>query len=343
MTIRHTAHHFKAVATLAFCLGTWPANAVEIPSGYQPGWQIDVRKAGPRLDQPVGKPLANFGAPSTRFDMGSFHAAVPQTVNYGVSYDAQGLLNISASGPHRIAAIVGWSAGEPGPQATCQLSLSLEDRLIAAWKGPILILPDKRTAQGDAQLEPGLHPVQLRMACDRVVDARVTIAIMIKTPSDRDLRPMNPADIVHPGSSPQGKAVQATPISVPPAGKAVDPPPGATTMIATRTINIREKPMAGSRRVGQLKTGQKTQVLGPTPDPAWVQLNDGGFATSAYLKVADPAPPSSSEAAPQSSAPRQQYKPGDCRAFRTPESADGEPSTYGQTCLQADGHWRVVR
>lgn len=237
MTTEHTDYGLGIVFIVAFCLAATPVFAdtsSDAPAGYQPGWQIQVRRAGPRLDQPTGKPLAQFAAPSSSFDMGSYRGAAARPFDYGVAYDAQGLLNIAAGGPHRIAATVGWDTGEPGPEATCDLSLSLEGRTIAEWHGPILILPDTRTAQGNADLQPGLHPTQLRMACDRAVGARVAVAVTIKTPSDSDLRPLGPAEIVHPDSGAPAVADHTPPEarsgtqSGPPPEQA-GPPPGPGT------------------------------------------------------------------------------------------------------------------
>lgn len=364
MMTQHTIYSFGAGAALAFCLTAVPASAEDVPIGYQPGWQIDARKVVPQLDKPTGRSLANFTAPSSGFDMDSYRGGAPERLArgpgplahgpdrlaQGIAYDAQGLLNITVAGPYRIGATVAWGAGQPGPEATCRLSLSLDERVLTEWKGPLSIIPGQRAQQANADLQPGLHPVQLRAACDRPVGARVTVALMMKAPSDRDLRPLGPAEIVHPGSDGPGTVAQTPPPATTPPEQA-SPPKGATTMIATANLNVRARPTTRSRRLLGLNAGQHVEVAGPASDPAWVRLVRGGFVQSAFLRpqeAAGPArpepdaPPSPSPS-PQDHTPRE-YKVGECRPYRTPTSGDnGQPRTYGQTCLQADGHWRVIR
>jgi hypothetical protein len=347
MTTQHIRYGFGAITATVFCLFTSITAAeptVDVPVGYQPGWYINARRAGPRLDRPVGATLADFTAPAHGFDMGNHGGGAAKGGSYGLAYDAQGLLNVTAAGPQRLGVTVGWGMGEPGPEATCRLSLSLEGQVIAAWQGAILILPDKRTAQGSAQLQPGLHPIAVRMACDRPVGSRVSVAISIKTPSDSDLRPMETADIVHPAPAPPETASEGVPNPNPTTDTASAT--GPATMIAVRDLFIHERPSKRSSRVTQLRKGQAVQVLGLTPNAGWLQLARGGFARSADLqaqpaKATDPAPP---PVQPQEAfAARPQYKAGDCRSYRTPGSGDDQASSYGQVCLQADGHWRVVR
>jgi hypothetical protein len=340
MTTQHIRYGFGAITAMVFCLFTSitaAEPAVEVPVGYQPGWYINARRAGPSLDRPaVGATLADFTAPAAGFDMGGHRSRPAKDAAYGIRYDAQGLLNVTTAGPFRVGATVGWSRGEPGPEATCRLSLSLDGQVLATWQGPILILPDKRTAQGNAQLQPGLHPIAVRMACDRPVDSRVTVAISIKTPADSDLRPMESADIVHPAPAPPETASEGAPNPNPSTDTASATEAG--TMIAVRNLFIHERPSARSRRIAHL--------LGPTANAGWLQLAQGGFARSADLqeqpaKAADSAPPPAQPQ--QASAARPQYKAGDCRSYRTPGSGDDQASSYGQVCLQSDGHWRVVR
>lgn len=345
---RGTALQMAAFVVLSLSTAAASARPTTAPEGYQPGWQVDVRRADETLGQSYDTVIAQFTAPATGFDMGSYRAAASGQFDYGIAYDAQGLLNVTKGGPHRIAVSVGWTAGVPGPEASCRMSLTVEGQVVSEWKGPLSILAGERTQQGAADLKAGLHPARLSLACDGPVEKRVSAVLEIKTPSDRDLRPLGPLDIVHAGSSappPPAIADRAPPAAPSPRSlrNGTTLPPGGMTMIATSNLIVREQPDKYSPQLGRLRAGQSLQVAGRSPDGNWMALADGGFVLASFLRLpggARPAP----EMVPPPAPDDKQYRVGECRTYVIPASSDRrQPSVEGEACLQANGTWRVVR
>ena len=355
-----------ALAVATECLLSargWAEGGLSAPAGYQPGWTVEVRKAGSELDRPAGERLTSFVAPAAGFDMGSYRDTSATRYEFGLAYAALGMLNVPAAGDYRIGVAAAWTAAPGETDARCGLRLTVAGKIVADWRGPITADAGRRAPQGDIALQPGLHPAELKVACDRALGARLGIAVLIKAPPDRDLRPAGPVDIVHGPGTPaailEAAVAPASPPARPPAGPiplgAAPPPalpeaappqpvPGAATLVTTIDLSIHDQPDRHSRRIGRLVVGQAVAVAGPAPDPAWVQLAQGGYVEAGYLKPADQAGPARPvPGLAQPGGPLARYRVGDCRPYPMSATMVGGPvPIQGTVCLQPDGAWRVV-
>ncbi len=217
-----TARPVSAATVVVACFISTPLLAeTDPPVGYQAGWQVDVRKSGPDLDQQIGEKLARFFAPAAGFDMGSYQAGMASAPEVGVAYDAEGQLNVSSGGQHRVGVKIAWGDAADDGEPNCSLTLTVEDRIVAQWQGPITTDADQRVPQGSIELRSGLHPVQLKVACDAPLDSRLKITLVLKKPSEPELQAANGADIVHKGPDrPIVTADAVDPLALAPPGPA---------------------------------------------------------------------------------------------------------------------------
>lgn len=311
MTNKQNRHRLAVFIGFALGLTGLTARAqtqFNAPPGYLPGWWINVQKAGQDLGEPQGARLVGFAAPAAGFDMASYRDQAPSRFDFGLAYDATGALNLAEGGVHQLAANVTWSEDPGAAEAHCALSMTVEGKPIADWRGPIAATAGTAEAKGDADLPAGLHPVALKVACDQPLGGRVAIAVRIKGPSESDPRPIGPTEIIHPGEARPAVAAAVAPRIPPPAPQIQAPAPRradaapATIMVAAIDLGIHQRPDRRSPKLGRLVYGQEVRVLGPLPDPAWTELADGGYVESGFLKppgAAGPARPGPTQRRPR--------------------------------------------
>jgi hypothetical protein len=334
-----------------FLVACWMASAtafgqapVAPPQGYAAGWWIDVYKAGSDLDHPEGDRLGGFAAPAAGFDMASYRDAIPNRLDFGIAYTANGLLDVKAAGQHKLVLNAGWTSESGAAEAHCAFALAIDGTRVSAAQATVTEQADHTVADGPADLQPGLHPAELRVACDRPLGARFVIAASIKAPGDEDPRPLGPVDIVHPTGQSQtaeagAPAAPGAPSPAPaPSGGPAQPSEGARTMIAVIDMTVREQPSNRAKQVGHLVAGQQVEIAGPAEEPGWVALAAGGYVEAGFLKAqgdAGPARPAASHGG---------YKVGDCYTYsaRSPYWPFAGPVRH-RACLKSDGRWHVVR
>lgn len=317
--------------------------ALTPPAGYAAGWWIEVYKAGQDLDHPQGDRLAAFAAPAAGFDMGSYRDATPNRLDFGLAYTASGAINIAAAGQHRFVLNAGWTSESGAAEAHCAFALAVDGVRVGAAQATITQQADHTIADGTTDLQPGLHPAELRVACDQSLGTRFVVALSIKTPSDQDPRPFGPVDVVHPTE--QTRTAETTPSAAQPAqppqqaepGQPAQPAQGGQTMTAVIDMTVREQPDNRARPVGHLVAGQQVAIAGPADEPGWVKLTTGGYVEAGFLR-------GPGEAGPARPATRRGYRVGDCYTYtaRSPYWPFAGPVVH-RACLHSDGRWHVVR
>jgi hypothetical protein len=282
------------------------------PEGYQPGWQITVYKAGVQLAPSPGKPLTAFAAPAAGFDMGSYRGAVEEAFNFGLAYDAAGMLNIATKGKYALSAKASWLAEYlNAPETRCAISLAVDGAKPATWTGTIGSAAGEQSVTVDADLEPGLRKTDLHVACDKPLGSRFRIELALQAPGDSAVRPLGPIELLH--------AAPANPTIVPGEVAAQTPPPAAEmkptppapmprptvsaqapaakvaisgqALVAVADIRVRSAPRENAPTLGILFAGQEVQVAGMTPDSEWYHLARGGYASAGFLKPEGSAGP----------------------------------------------------
>src|SRR5579859_1622295 len=199
--------------------------ALAPPAGYAAGWSVAVYKAGADLDHPQGDRLASFAAPAAGFDMASYRDATSNRLDFGIAYTASGVVNVAAAGQHRFVLNAGWTSESGATEAHCAFALAIDGTRVTAAQATVTPQADHTIADGTTDLQPGLHPAELRVACDQSLGTRFVVAISVKTPSDQDPRPLGPVDIVHPVEQKQGSETAAAPQPGQPTQPAAPVPP----------------------------------------------------------------------------------------------------------------------
>lgn len=108
--------------------------------------------------------------------------------------------NLKASQAGRFQLAIDYTAnGANFILPTCILQAWIEDRLIGSEQvsltGPAST--SRTTPVVGAQLQSGLYKLRIWMACSSGVQARIAAALLIKTPSDMNLRGIHADEIVH--------------------------------------------------------------------------------------------------------------------------------------------------
>lgn len=304
---------------LANAQGVSATRVSTTPDGYQPGWQITVRKTGGELAPAPGRPLAEFAAPASGFDMGSYRGAVEEAVTSGgLVYDAAGVLSVGTKGKHALTVKASWTAEYlKVPEARCTLSLMLDGAKPANWSGTIGSAAGEEPVEVDADLDPGLHKADLHVACDKPLGSRFRVELALQAPTESASRPLGPIELLHaaPTLPPTVPGVVAT--RTPPAAPEPTPPPQPAqrstseaapgrapteqapteqaptggALVAVADIRIRAAPRANAATVGILFAGQEVKIAGLTQDSAWYRLARGGYAAAGFLKAPGSAGP----------------------------------------------------
>ncbi|HLG89684.1 MAG TPA: SH3 domain-containing protein [Alphaproteobacteria bacterium] len=282
------------------------------PEGYQPGWQITVYKAGVQLAPSPGKPLTAFAAPAAGFDMGSYRGAVEEAFNFGLAYDASGMLNIAAKGKYALSAKASWLAEYLNtPEARCAISLAVDGAPPATWTGAIGSVAGEQSVTVDTDLEPGLRKADLHVACDKPLGSRFRVELAMQGPGDSTARPLGPIELLHaappnptivPGTvaaetpSPAAEMKPTSPAPVPRSAASPQAPAAkiaisGQTLVAVADIRVRSAPRENAPTLGILPAGREVEVSGMTPDSEWYHLAQGGYASAGFLKPAGSAGP----------------------------------------------------
>jgi hypothetical protein len=280
------------------------------PEGYQPGWQITVYKAGGELAPTPGKPLTAFAAPAAGFDMGSYRGAVDEAFNFGLAYEAAGLLNIPGKGKYALAVKASWLAEYlTVAEARCQVSLAVDGAKPGSWTGAVGSAAGEQSVSVEADLDPGLRKADLRVACDKPLGSRFRVELALQAPGDSAPRPLGPIELLHaappnptiiPGevaaqTPPPAAAMKPTPPApVPrPVAPRQEPPtaPSGQALVAVADIRVRSAPQPNAPTLGILLAGQQVEVAGMTSDSEWYRLARGGYASAGFLKPAGSAGP----------------------------------------------------
>ena len=116
--------------------------------------------------------------------------------------ELQGWLKVAAPGRTQIA--VEFRGGDPnfGGVSNCAANVWLEGRSIGAQNGEMAFpVPAEKVVDLNfgADLQPGLYRMRLWAVCTPVRDLKLNAEILIKGPSDMNLRPLSADELVHQG------------------------------------------------------------------------------------------------------------------------------------------------
>lgn len=124
----------------------------------------------------------------------------PQGVRYvgRAGIELQGWLKVSQAGRFQLA-IDYTASGTNFILPTCILLAWIEDRQIGSQQVSLTGTANtsRATPVVGAQLQPGLYKLRIWMACSSDVQARIAATVLIKTPSDMNLRAIHPDEFVH--------------------------------------------------------------------------------------------------------------------------------------------------
>ena len=116
--------------------------------------------------------------------------------------ELQGWLKVSVPGRTQIA--VEFRGGDPnfGGVSDCSANTWLEGRAIGAQTGEMAFpAPAEKVVDLNfgADLQPGLYRLRLWAVCTPVRDLKLNVEILVKGPSDMNLRPLAADELVHQG------------------------------------------------------------------------------------------------------------------------------------------------
>ena len=114
----------------------------------------------------------------------------------------QGWLKVASSGRTQIAVEYRANGANSSGASACIADGWLENRSIGGQTGELnLPAPIEKTLDLNlgADLEPGLYRLHVWAACTPVRDLKLTAEILIKSPSDMNLRPLAADELLHQG------------------------------------------------------------------------------------------------------------------------------------------------
>ena len=184
-----------------------PSAAADPPdtSTYQPGTIAVVHPAPTNiqaLSEPSTDSVGGFvytGGPLTLHDLSA--QGVRYTGLAGV--ELQGWLKATQAGRYQIGEDLHGRSGGVIVGATCVLELWLEDRVVGSQQS---VLPppsgsgeERASLVVGADLQPGLYKLRLWTACTTPTarGARITADLLMKAPSDLNLRGIKPDELLH--------------------------------------------------------------------------------------------------------------------------------------------------
>ncbi|MBV8913115.1 MAG: hypothetical protein JOZ05_08780 [Acetobacteraceae bacterium] len=113
----------------------------------------------------------------------------------------QGWLRVRETGRYQLGAEFTSSRTGIIGSLSCGVALWLEDRQVGQQAGELPLSESHPTPLSlilGAELQPGLYKLRLWTACGRMsTPIPVTATVLIKTPSDLNLRSLVPEDVVH--------------------------------------------------------------------------------------------------------------------------------------------------
>ena len=118
------------------------------------------------------------------------------------SVELQGWLKVAATGRTQIAVELRGSDPNFGGVSDCAANVWLEGRAISAQSGEMAFpAPVEKVVDFNfgADLQPGLYRLRLWAVCTPVRDLKLNAELLIKGPSDMNLRPLAADDLVHQG------------------------------------------------------------------------------------------------------------------------------------------------
>ena len=116
--------------------------------------------------------------------------------------ELQGWLKVAAAGRTQIAVEYRASGANTLGTSNCIANAWLENRSIGAQTGELVLpAPIEKTLDLNlgADLQPGLYRLRLWAVCTPVRDSKLTAEILIKSPSDMNLRPIAVEELLHQG------------------------------------------------------------------------------------------------------------------------------------------------
>jgi hypothetical protein len=190
-----------------------PAPAVGAPaasrgntSSYAPG-AVAVVHAAPanarQIEEAPGDSVGGFvytGGPITLHDLSA------QGVRYTglAGIELQGWLKTTEAGRYELGEDLHGFPGGVIIGANCVLEAWLEDRVIGSQQG-VLTIPDNSGGEQrlslvtGANLQPGLYKLRLWAVCSSAAPraARITVDLLLKSPSDLNLRGFRSDELLH--------------------------------------------------------------------------------------------------------------------------------------------------
>jgi hypothetical protein len=112
--------------------------------------------------------------------------------------ELQGWLRVRETGRYQLAAEFALPPGGAIAALNCMAALWLEDRQAGEQQGDLTAGPGSLTLALGAELRPGLYKLRFWMACGRMFGpAPVTVNVLIKAPSNLNLRALTAEDVAH--------------------------------------------------------------------------------------------------------------------------------------------------
>jgi len=190
-----------------------PAPAVGAPaasggdvSAYAPGAVAIVHAAPPNARQIEEVPADSVGGFVYTGGPISLHDLSAQGVRYTglTGVELQGWLKTTEAGRYELGDDLHGFPGETILGANCVLEAWLEDRVIGSQQG---VLPIRGNSGGEqrlslvtgANLQPGLYKLRLWTVCSSAAPraARITVDLLLKSPSDLNLRGFRSEELLH--------------------------------------------------------------------------------------------------------------------------------------------------